>query len=125
MQLSKHWNNLRYLTRHKWYVYKAGRKLGVGRYQLLIHDLSKFYPDEWFAYANHFFSHKLKDGSHRTGSDDAFDKAWLYHQKRNKHHWQFWVHIYDTSEVVCRATEMPRKYAQEMVADWMEPDCSR
>jgi hypothetical protein len=54
----------------------------------------------------------------------------LFHQKRNKHHWQFWVHVYDTSEAVCRATQMPERFAREMVADWVgagtaqgHPDC--
>jgi hypothetical protein len=27
-------------VRHKWFVYQAGRRLGVSRWQLLVHDLS-------------------------------------------------------------------------------------
>ena len=36
----------KYLGKHKYYVYKAGRKMDVPRIKLLKHDLSKFRPSE-------------------------------------------------------------------------------
>lgn len=130
LHTSKHWQNFKYIMKHKYFVYRAGRKLGVSRRQLLVHDYSKFFPSEWFAYANHFFRVQANNESHKTGKDEAFDLAWLMHQKRNPHHWQFWVHVYDTEEKLGRASKMPEKYAREMVADWIgagaaqgQPDC--
>ena len=112
--LKKHWRNLCYLVRHKWHVYKAGRALGVGRLQLLIHDWSKLLPIEWCAYADYFFGgDPRKNAFHVPGQRKdsvavAFDRAWAHHLRKNPHHWQF----YD-------GAEMPAKYALEMVADWI------
>jgi hypothetical protein len=39
------------------------------------------------------------------------------HQHRNPHHWQHWLLRTDRGDVL--AIEMPRRYALEMVADWM------
>lgn len=89
----------------------------------LLHDISKFCPDEWFAYAN-FFYRKTKNvvrdssGYYKpidTG-DANFDFAWLLHQKRNKHHWQWWVLPEDNGGV--KVLPMPDKYRREMLADW-------
>lgn len=47
----------------------------------------------------------------------AFDTALFHHQKRNKHHWHYWIFtMYDSSDSV--ALEMPMKYTREMLADW-------
>jgi hypothetical protein len=45
-----------------------------------------------------------------------FAIAWNFHQKRGKHHWQYWLLTWDrgTSEPVL----MPEKYLREMIADW-------
>lgn len=99
---------LRYLYRHKKAVYKAGRILRVSRWQLLVHDLSKFLPAEFFPYAKRFYG---------TGDNELeYTYAWNLHQKRNPHHWQYFVIVFDDGAV--RALEMPDKYAREMVADW-------
>jgi hypothetical protein len=45
-----------------------------------------------------------------------FALAWNYHQKRAKHHWQYWVLTWDRGDSV--PLPMPDKYAREMVADW-------
>lgn len=129
-----HWQNLKYLLRHKWYVFKAGLKLGVPLHQLVLHDYSKFFPVEWFGYARKFYGtylpleewkrvfpgdSRLYYGVHvRTQEevDEAFDRAWLHHQKWNAHHWQYWVMIKDSGESI--ALEMPERFAREMVADW-------
>jgi hypothetical protein len=106
----KHWECLKYLAIHKYHVYVEGRKLRVGRLQLLIHDWSKILPSEWFAYANFFHS-----GNEKYKNKDTFNIAWNHHQKRNKHHWEYWV------KIGFKGTEclpMPLKYIKEMVADW-------
>jgi hypothetical protein len=88
----------KYLLWHKWYVFVAGLKLGVSVLAAL-HDLSKFRRSEWSSYARHFY---MDDGTKRTrlnddgyyddpANDRAFDRAWLQHIQRNKHHPQHWV----------------------------------
>lgn len=123
--MARHWQYLKYVLRHKWFVLQAGRDLGVPLWQLLMHDWDKFLPDEWFPYANFFFdsqgnkiNRRSKTGYYKptdTG-DAAFDYAWLLHQKRNKHHWQWWVLPEDSGGV--KLLPMPDVYRREMLADW-------
>ena len=106
--MKKHLQYASYIIRHKWFVFIAGLKIGAPLFRLLIHDWSKLLPSEWFPYANYFYG---------KGNKKLFDRAWNYHIKRNKHHWQYWVLSYDNGSVKC--LEMPEKYIYEMVADWM------
>lgn len=108
--MKKHLSYLWYIVRHKWFVLVAGLKIGAPLWLLLVHDLSKLLPSEWFAYANYFYGGK-KDQA-------AFDIAWLKHQHRNQHHWQAWCLIEDENWWP-KPQPMPRKYILEMVADWM------
>jgi len=87
----KHFKYLSYVVRHKWFVFRAGLRTGAPLHRLLIHDWSKFLPSEWLPYVNNFY------GDRKTNSTKAaFDLAWLRHQKRNKHHWQYWVLLNDS-----------------------------
>lgn len=75
------------------------------------HDNSKYEDDEYIPYLNYFYP----DG--RYDKDEAaFDKAWWLHQKRNPHHWQYWVLIRDEGQTV--AIDMPFEYICEMLCDW-------
>jgi len=113
--MKRHWSYLKYIARHKWYVLVAGHKIGAGWFRLLTHDLSKFSPSEWKPYSETFYN---KNGSNKKyKSNEGFDKAWLKHIHRNKHHWQYWVLRNDGGKV--STLIMPRKYVLEMVADWM------
>lgn len=49
--------------------------------------------------------------------DTAFDFAWLLHQKRNRHHWQWWILPEDEGGIKMLA--MPHKYYKEMLCDWI------
>jgi hypothetical protein len=103
-------------VKHKLFVYVAGRSLGLGRWQLLIHDLSKFSLAELPAYGRAFFGDK--------GDPEGFARAWLHHQNFNPHHWEYWMprsgHVKDDPAMkLPPPLEMPEKYAREMVADWL------
>lgn len=125
--MKKHWRNLVYVIEHKKNVFIEGRKLGLGIWQLLKHDLSKFSLIEWFGYANFFFNPPY--GVHYKNKEDklfsnrvknqkiraAFNLAWLNHKHKNKHHWQYWLDIKDKKIV---AIKMPKRYMLEMLADW-------
>lgn len=135
MDLRPHLKHLKYLSVHKWYVYRAGRILGVPFLRLLIHDYTKLQPIEWFPYTAHFFTFVPAPGSkgyfHKPGSNAAFDAAWKHHWTHNPHHWQFWtnenpdiaVWIAFANTMNCTAPPvdclpMPDTYIREMVADW-------
>jgi hypothetical protein len=53
--MRKHWLYLKYVVRHKWFVFVAGLRVGAPLWRLLIHDWSKFLPSEWRAYARFFY----------------------------------------------------------------------
>lgn len=128
----KHLKYLSYVLRHKWYVFLECCKYGLV-WRGIVHDLSKFRPREWFAYAEHFYgpnSHD-KDGRYtpmrdKTGyykpidtGDAAFDRAWFWHQKVNSHHWQFWFQIHNTDDIhFGTILEMPHNDMVEMFCDW-------
>lgn len=128
--MKKHLKYLSYVILHKWYVFIECCKLGIS-WTGLTHDLSKFRPSEWLPYVNHFHG-DIKRGRDKTGyykptdtGDKAFDFAWFLHQKRNKHHWQWWC----VPEMIPTASEeayeksiicipMDEKSRKEMLADW-------
>lgn len=103
---------LKKLLTHKWYVFVASCRLGIPLLGV-IHDLSKFTPIEYIPYSRYPF------GSNNIPDDiqSDFDNAWNNHQKRNKHHWQYWVLINDEDGTY--PLPIPRRYVLEMVADWM------
>ena len=101
-------------TVHKWFVFRAGLKIGVPLYQLLVHDLSKYTPAELPHYGRQFYG----DKSDPVG----FNIAWLHHQNVNAHHWEYWIPRtthYAGDLVPNQPIKMPEKYAKEMAADWM------
>lgn len=106
----KHLRYLWYVLRHKWYVMRMCHVLRIP-IQGIIHDWSKFLPSEWFAYVEFFYG-QVKGPAEKI----AFDQAWNKHQKRNPHHWQYWILVMDSGEKVCMP--IPVRYILEMVADW-------
>ena len=109
--MRKHLLYLRYVLRHKWFVFVAGLELGVPLWQLIIHDWHKFLPDEWFPYANHFYGYKNSSEGYakwKDMGDQAFNDACKLHYERAPHHWNH----YDESEI------MHEHYIREMLADW-------
>lgn len=98
----KHIKYLRYVIRHKWFVFRAGLKLRVPVVSLILHDWTKFLPIEWTPYVDYFYGNypKLSEihGDMRnqfTRTHEVvkgeFDRAWNHHQKANMHHWQYWL----------------------------------
>lgn len=123
---------LKSLMLHKWYVFLAGLKTGVPVWRLIVHDWSKFSFSEFGPYARYFFGDypswendrlaiRFPTYSGKTKESVAldFDYAWLNHQNKNPHHWQYWILVYDDDPKVSSALPMPETYVREMVADWM------
>jgi hypothetical protein len=88
--MKRHYKYLKYVLRHKWYVFLACFRMRVPLWIAILHDWDKFMPDEWFPYARTFY--KL-DGTKQYVESVEFARAWMFHQHRNKHHWQYWIKI--------------------------------
>jgi len=102
--------------KHKWFVFKTGRKLKVPLWRLIIHDWTKFLPSELPHYQRQFFGSK----------DDpaGFMECWLHHQNHNPHHWEYWIPRTGHNRCVPPFPDnnpipMPDWAVREMVADWM------
>jgi hypothetical protein len=111
--MRRHFEYLKYVMRHKWFVFRECRVLGVGLMTAILHDWDKFLPDEWLPYARALYK---PDGSKQYEESDAFDRAWLFHLNRNQHHWQYWIITWDNGGTEC--LPMPDVYRREMLADW-------
>lgn len=111
--MRRHGKYLQYVLRHKWYVLVEGLKLRVPIWHLIAHDWSKFLLEEWMPYARAFYK---SNGLGHYQPDMAFLIAWNAHEKRHKHHWQYWVLIQDSGEQV--PLPMPDRHRREMLADW-------
>lgn len=120
---------LKYVLKHKWYVFVECYKIGEF-WRGITHDLSKFLPDEFIPYARYFngnypsMKEKFKmnqlniayTGKYKEEIKKDFDKAWLKHIHRNKHHWQYWLLQEDDGKF--KKLEIPFKYLIEMFCDW-------
>ncbi|MCK5564525.1 MAG: hypothetical protein KAJ07_04710 [Planctomycetes bacterium] len=114
--MKKHIKYLGYVLRHKWFVLVAGIKIGSPLLGLIVHDWHKFKSAEWFPYVNYFYG-GIDMQSPPEQIQKKFDAAWLHHQHLGRHHWQHWILREDSGNI--STLDMPRKYALEMVADWM------
>lgn len=104
-----YWRYFKYIMEHKKNVFIECLKIGQPIHGI-FHDLSKFLPSEFFPYAEKFFS---GDYAYKFFEvENNFAMAWLLHQHRNKHHWEFWVNAKG------RAIPMPKKFVMQMIADW-------
>lgn len=103
------------IIKHKYFVFKAGLKIGVPIWRLITHDLSKFSPFELPHYQKQFFG--------RADDPEGFIKCWIYHQNRNDHHWEYWIprtghrrceQLYKDNQPI----PMSEGAIKEMIADW-------
>lgn len=114
----------KYYIKHKYYV--AVECFKRKQYWLgIVHDISKLYPSElkhsvyWFNSPmgiNHNYPPSIMSDEHIKLSTN-YDYAWLHHQKRNKHHWQYWVLQEDEGKM--KLLDIPMKYRIEMLCDWI------
>lgn len=115
---------LKYVLRHKWFVFLACLEFGL-IWRGIRHDWHKFLPSEWFPYVNFFYGKKSEPIQRRDSTgyykptdtgDAAFDFAWLLHQKRADHHWQWWVLPEDDGGL--KVLKMSDAAMKEMLCDW-------
>jgi len=108
-ELKTYWRYFQYVLEHKKNVFIEAMKRGC-IIHAFTHDLSKFLPCEFFAYATKFFG---GDYAYKYFEvEDAFEAAWHHHYHTNKHHWNYWL----TDKSV--PLEIPGRYIKQMVIDW-------
>ena len=110
--LCKH---LRTITRHKCEVAKL--MFAAGLYvQGLAHDLSKYSPTELKTGARFYQGYRSPNAAERQLY--GFSTAWLHHQGRNKHHFEYWIDpaMEDSGKIMTPAP-MPMRYIIEMFCD--------
>lgn len=132
-----------YVVRHKFWVGVAGmRMIRLGLvswrhflpfvWRLMVHDVSKLRPSELFSYAAYFYTkvESVECGRARalfglpelappgTMIKDHFNVSWLKHQRRNDHHWQYWL-LKEDDGGDALPLSMPVPAVLEMVADWL------
>lgn len=105
------------LLRHKWFVLRAGRLTGVPLWRLIIHDSSKFLPDEFTLYAKNFHGDYSNSPNDRAQVSLDFTYAWLHHENHNPHHWGYWIPR--SGKFANVPLPMPETYVREMIADCM------
>jgi len=107
--MKMYWNYFKYIMQHKWFVFTECLKMRQPIHGIM-HDMSKFRPSEFFPYAHKFYG---GDYAYKYFEvEKCFDKAWLLHQHRNKHHWNYWVNSEGNP------IPMPPKHIKQMIADW-------
>jgi len=111
-----YWTYFKYILEHKKNVGIECLKMGM-LIHAITHDLSKFLPSEFIPYAKFFFrKDRTKNYKESDENDPDFQTGWNRHQKRNKHHWNYWVSVTKKDQIL--PVEMPVKYVKQMIADW-------
>lgn len=114
--MNKYFSYLKYILEHKLNVGIECFKIGLYLHAF-THDLSKFLPSEFIPYARFFHeTDRTKNYKQTDETNQNFQKGWCLHQKRNKHHWNYWVSVTRRNEIV--PVPMPEKYVKQMIADW-------
>ena len=97
------------VLRHKHKVFWHCVKCGL-IWRGIVHDLSKFTPEEFFESVKYYQGNRSPIGVCRR--ETGMSRAWLHHKGRNKHHIEYWL------DGDCAVTPMmPYKYAVECVCD--------
>ena len=95
--------------RHKTRVFINCAKCGLV-WQGIVHDFSKFSPEELFESVKYYQGNRSPIGVCRRKT--GMSRAWLHHKGRNKHHIEYWL------DGDCEVTPlMPYKYAVECACD--------
>jgi len=114
--MKKYWKYFWYILEHKKNVFIECLKMKLFIHAI-THDMSKFLPSEFISYAKFFYeTDRFSNYKPSDENNINFQKGWCFHQKRNKHHWNYWVSVTRKNEI--KALAMPLKYVKQMIADW-------
>ncbi len=109
MKIRNIFKHLALVIRHRHRVFINCAKCGLF-WRGIVHDLSKFSPEEFLESARFYQGNRSPIGVCRR--ETGISRAWLHHKGRNKHHIEYWL------DADCAQTPlMPYKYAVECVCD--------
>ena len=114
MKIKKIWRHLKTITQHKLVVMKYCFRVGLYK-QGLLHDLSKYSPEEFWRGVYYYQGNRSPNAAERE--THGFSKAWLHHKGRNKHHFEYWIDFGIKKEDGLVGHKMPLEYVMEMVMD--------
>ena len=107
------WGHLKTITKHRHCVIKHCARCGI-LWQGLRHDLSKYTPTEFRQGIKFYTGTKSPNEGERT--TNGYSIAWIHHQGRNKHHFEYWKD-YSTETKKLEPVKMPYRYVVEMFCD--------
>lgn len=114
----KAWKHFKTITYHKYLVMKGCFAVGLYK-QGLLHDMSKYSPQEFFVGARYYQGTRSPNNAERE--DRGYSSAWLHHKGRNKHHYEYWIDYCadaaDSSSLGMMPAPMPDPYIAEMFMD--------
>ena len=101
------------ITAHRHLVMKNCFRVGLYG-QGLLHDLSKYAPAEFWRGARYWQGSRSPNAAERE--DIGYSVAWMHHKGRNKHHYEYWTDLDQTTRRY-EAVPMPTRYLVESVMD--------
>ncbi|MBO5448381.1 MAG: catalase [Ruminococcus sp.] len=101
------------ITKHRHAVVVNCFRAGIP-VQGLLHDLSKYLPEEFLKGARYYQGNRSPNEGEREAY--GFSYAWMHHKGRNKHHFEYWTD-YDPVTRKMSPVKMPLKYVKEMFCD--------
>lgn len=114
MKGSNVWNHFKTITEHKRLVMEGCFKVGLFK-QGLLHDLSKYSPEEFWTGVRFYQGTRSPNAAEREKY--GFSKAWLHHKGRNKHHFEYWIDFSIDKSKGLVGHKMPVRYVAEMMMD--------
>ena len=108
--------HFRTITEHRHLVCRYCLRLGLIR-QGLLHDLSKYSPEEFWRGARYYQGYRSPNDAERA--ETGMSLAWLHHKGRNMHHFEYWIdwQLNPEGGVYYAGNKMPMRYVAEMFCD--------
>lgn len=101
------------VTRHRALVCRHCFRAGL-YVQGLLHDLSKFSPEEFWISCEMYQGTRSPNEAERE--QFGYSSSWMHHKGRNKHHFEYWTD-YNPATKKMEPVKMPLRYVAEMFCD--------
>lgn len=101
------------ITKHRHKVISHCFRAGIP-WRGLMHDLSKYAPTEFWEGARNYQG--TRSPNEKAREDQGYSAAWLHHQGRNRHHFEYW-YDYNPASHRREPVKMPLIFVMEMFCD--------
>lgn len=110
--MSNFFKHLHTVNKHRYLVFVYGMKIGFGL-RFISHDLSKYSKEEFH---NSYINYKGYESPvyNERLTHNYFSSIVRHHVGRNKHHWEYYVDIFQEHMII---KTMPYRYIMEYVVD--------